>query len=108
MQGKEFYTSQQLHFFGNESTQTRTRTKCRHVEAAEGQAVDGVHAAMGQGKCGQQIEIHTTRDTSGGHVGSNTVRGLDSARPAPSTLGHQVVQPTAIAHTSSEGGTLPD
>ena len=76
------------------------------VEAAEGEAVAGALAAMGQGISGQHGETHPARDTEGCHVESNQVRGVESARPAPSTPCRQVVAPFANAHTSSKGGAL--
>ena len=78
------------------------------VEAAEGVAVAGAPGAMGQGISGQHGETHPARDTEGGRVESNQVRGVETARPAPSTPCRQGVAAVANAHTSSSGGALRD
>ena len=108
MSGKEYYTSGHMQSSGPESTQRGTRTQCMPMEVAEGSAVAGTLAAMGQGISRQHVETHPARITEGCRLESNNVRGAETTRTAPSTPCRQVVAPAANAHTSSEGGAFRD
>ena len=98
--GTEYYTPGQVPSSGHDA-----RTQGMPVQAAEGEDVIGVPPAMGQGICAQQRESNIV---SGGRVESINVRGGESARRSPSTLGRQPTHTVANAHTRSEGGTLRD
>ena len=50
------------------------------AQAAGGEAEVGVHTAYGQRIYVQQRETHPARETSGGRVDSNKLRGAEIAR----------------------------
>ena len=106
MPSTQYYAPGQQQSTGHESTQTRRRTQCPPVEAAEGEVVAGVLAAMGEVVSRQQRDSHPPRDIRGGRVESNKVKGAEGARPVPTTKSCEAVHPAASAHTSSEGGAL--
>ena len=108
MPGQEYYTSQQLQCSGPQSMQPRTRIQALPMEVAEGEAVGGVLAAMGEANCRQRRELHPVRDRGGGRVESNTVPNQTSARQTPTSLGRLPVHPSGSAHTPPEGGTFRD
>ena len=104
MQGQEYYTTQQLQHPGHDPTQRRTRKQALPVEPANGEAV----AVIGSVNPGQRRELHQAHDTAGGRVESNRTRGHESGRQTTTTVGRQVVLPSASAPTSSEGGAHRD
>ena len=106
MPGKEYYTPGHIPSSTYDGHQPCNRSQCMTREAAEGEAAGGIIPTMAQGICGSQREPYPSRDTSGGHVESPTVRGAENGRRAPSTPCREVVRPTASAHTSSPGGAL--
>ena len=77
-----------------------------HGEAAQGEVAGGLLPTQGQGSFGQRIEPRPPRDTSGGRVESNVVKGAESAIPALSTPRRQAPNTAANAHASPEGGAL--
>ena len=104
MQGKEYYTSQQLHGSGHESTQHRPRTIGMPMEHTEGQPV--VVPPLRQSNSDVQREMQASRETSGGRGDSCTEKGPETTRPAPSAIGRRASHTSSSAHTSSAGGTL--
>ena len=101
MQGQEYYTTQQLPCTGHEPTQHVPQNHALLVEVAQGEAV----AATGQINSGQRRELQQARDTAGGRAGPNTTRGPESARQTTTSVGRQIVRPSASARTTSQGGT---
>ena len=103
VQMPEYYTSQQFHGSGQESSQPRPRPQPLPVDIAMGQAMSATVAPSIQGNSGVQREKQGGRDTSDG-------RAFFCAEKVPSTgkPTREAMHATESAHTSAGRKSIPN